>query len=107
LSRGDEHAGLKPHVLGVNVTTQADVLGAILKERRSELALEGDRWPDLVRLGLAGTGRRKSVCCRRFLRRCLLARFDNALSGRPLCRCSTDVISPAIFPPRRSRGLTL
>jgi hypothetical protein len=48
-------AGLPKHVLGVNVTTQADVLAAILKERRLELALEGDRWPDLVRLGLAGT----------------------------------------------------
>ena len=48
-------AGLRAHVLGTNVTTQADVMAAILKERRSELALEGDRWPDLVRLGLAGT----------------------------------------------------
>jgi hypothetical protein len=48
-------AGLKRHMLGVDVTTQADVMAAILKERRAELALEGDRWPDLVRLGLAGT----------------------------------------------------
>jgi hypothetical protein len=48
-------AGLKPHVLGTDVKTQSDVLSAILKERRLELALEGDRWPDLVRLGLAGT----------------------------------------------------
>ena len=48
-------AGLAPHVLGVNVTTQAEVLAAILKERRIELALEGDRWPDLIRLGLAVT----------------------------------------------------
>ncbi|HEX4682681.1 MAG TPA: RagB/SusD family nutrient uptake outer membrane protein [Gemmatimonadaceae bacterium] len=48
-------AGLKAHVLGVDVKTAADVMAAILKERRSELALEGDRWPDLVRLGLAGT----------------------------------------------------
>ncbi|HEY4304717.1 MAG TPA: RagB/SusD family nutrient uptake outer membrane protein [Gemmatimonadaceae bacterium] len=48
-------AGLAKHVLGTNVTTQADVLAAILKERRAELALEGDRWPDLVRLGIAGT----------------------------------------------------
>lgn len=46
-------AKLAPHVLGVNVTTQADVLAAIEKERRLELALEGDRWPDLVRLGRA------------------------------------------------------
>jgi hypothetical protein len=48
-------AGLTRHVLGTNVTTQADVLAAILKERRIELALEGDRWPDLVRLGMAVT----------------------------------------------------
>lgn len=46
-------AGLPKHVLGVNVTTQQQVLDAIVKERRIELALEGDRWPDLVRLGLA------------------------------------------------------
>jgi len=48
-------AGLAPHVLGVDVITQADVMAAILKERRRELALEGDRWPDLVRLGIAAT----------------------------------------------------
>ncbi len=33
--------------------TQADVLQAIAKERRLELAFEGDRWPDMVRTGLA------------------------------------------------------
>lgn len=48
-------AGLAPHTLGVEVTTQDDVLAAIEKERRLELALEGDRWPDLVRLGQATT----------------------------------------------------
>jgi hypothetical protein len=48
-------AGLAPHVLGVNVTTQADVLAAIMLERRHEFAFEGDRWPDLVRAGLAST----------------------------------------------------
>jgi hypothetical protein len=31
--------------------TQADVLAAIARERRLELAFEGDRWPDLVRTG--------------------------------------------------------
>jgi hypothetical protein len=46
-------AGLAPHVLGVDVTTQADVLAAIENERRLEFAMEGDRWPDLVRLGQA------------------------------------------------------
>jgi hypothetical protein len=46
-------AGLTPHVLGTNVTTQADVLTAIWNERRLELALEGDRWPDLVRTNRA------------------------------------------------------
>jgi hypothetical protein len=44
-------AGLDPHVLGVDVTTQQEVLNAVWRERRSELALEGDRWPDLVRTG--------------------------------------------------------
>jgi hypothetical protein len=42
-------AGLAPHVLGVDVTDQASVLAAIARERRVELAFEGDRWPDLVR----------------------------------------------------------
>jgi hypothetical protein len=46
-------AKLAPHVLGVDVTTQTDVLNAIDKERRLELALEGDRWPDLNRTGRA------------------------------------------------------
>ena len=46
-------AGLAPHVLGTDVTTQDDVLGAIWHERRVELAFEGDRWPDLVRTGRA------------------------------------------------------
>jgi len=48
-------AGLAPHTLGTEVTTQADVLAAIEHERRVELAMEGDRWPDLVRLGTAAT----------------------------------------------------
>ena len=46
-------AKLAPHVLGVDVTSQADVLNAIANERRLELALEGDRFPDLVRTGRA------------------------------------------------------
>ena len=33
--------------------TQQQVLDAILHERRLELAMEGDRWPDLVRRGVA------------------------------------------------------
>jgi starch-binding outer membrane protein, SusD/RagB family len=48
-----ERAGLDPHVLGVDVTTQQEVLSAVWQERRSELALEGDRWPDLVRTSRA------------------------------------------------------
>jgi hypothetical protein len=48
-------AGLAPHVLGTNVTTQADVLNAVWTERRLELALEGDRFPDLVRTARAMT----------------------------------------------------
>ena len=31
--------------------TQAGVLAAIARERRLELAFEGDRWPDLIRTG--------------------------------------------------------
>jgi hypothetical protein len=46
-------AGLAPHHLGVDVTTQDEVLAAIANERRLELAFEGDRWPDLVRTGQA------------------------------------------------------
>jgi starch-binding outer membrane protein, SusD/RagB family len=47
-------AGLAPHVLGVDVlATQDAVLAAVRKERRLELAFEGDRWPDLVRSNLA------------------------------------------------------
>ncbi len=45
-------AGLTPHVLGVTVgNTQAAVLAAIWNERRLELALEGDRFAELVRTG--------------------------------------------------------
>jgi hypothetical protein len=43
--------GLQPHVLGTHVTTQDQVLQAIWKERRLELALEGDRFPELYRTG--------------------------------------------------------
>lgn len=44
-------AGLPPHTFGVDVTDMTTVLAAIARERRSELAFEGDRWPDLVRGG--------------------------------------------------------
>jgi hypothetical protein len=46
-------AGLADHVLGVDVTTQQEVLDAIDQERRLEFAEEGDRFPDLVRSGRA------------------------------------------------------
>lgn len=46
---------LAPHVLGVDVTTQQEVLDAIDLERRLELAFEGDRFADLVRTGRAVT----------------------------------------------------
>jgi hypothetical protein len=46
-------AGLPPHSLGDEVSTQEDVLAAIDLERRLELAFEGDRWADLVRTGRA------------------------------------------------------
>jgi len=35
--------------------TQANAIAAILQERRLELCFEGDRFPDLVRTGLATT----------------------------------------------------
>jgi starch-binding outer membrane protein, SusD/RagB family len=50
-----ERAGLPAHVFGVDVTTQQQVLDEIIHQRRLEFAFEGDRWPDLVRLGLAST----------------------------------------------------
>lgn len=46
-------AGLRRHVLGVDVTTAGQVLAAIEQERRVELAFEGDRWAELNRLGVA------------------------------------------------------
>jgi hypothetical protein len=46
-------AGLASHTLGTQVTSQADVINQIELERRLELALEGDRWSDLIRLGRA------------------------------------------------------
>jgi hypothetical protein len=46
-------AWLPGHALGVEVTTQEDVITAIDLERQLELAFEGDRWPDLVRTGRA------------------------------------------------------
>jgi hypothetical protein len=46
-------AGLAPDpIVGL---TQAGVLDAIARERRLEMAFEGDRWPDLVRTGQATT----------------------------------------------------
>jgi hypothetical protein len=39
--------------LDFSVLTQQQAIDAILFERRLELAYEGDRWPDLVRTGLA------------------------------------------------------
>jgi hypothetical protein len=46
-------ANLLPIPLGT--LTQAQVIAAILRERRVELAFEGDRWSDLVRTGDAVT----------------------------------------------------
>lgn len=60
-----ERAGLPPHVLNTDVTTEAEVLAAIDHERRLELFEEGDRFPDLTRdpvravqlLGIPNTNR--------------------------------------------------
>jgi len=40
---------------GLDTMTQANAIAAILQERRLELCFEGDRFPDLVRTGLATT----------------------------------------------------
>jgi hypothetical protein len=50
-----ERAGIPAHVYGTDVTTAEEVLDAIWLERRRELALEGDRFFDLVRTGRATT----------------------------------------------------
>ena len=42
-------AGVALHTLGVDVATQSEVRDAVWRERRRELAYEGDRWADLVR----------------------------------------------------------
>jgi hypothetical protein len=39
----------------VDTMSQANAINAILNERRLELAMEGDRWPDLVRTGRVQT----------------------------------------------------
>jgi hypothetical protein len=39
----------------VDLMSQANAITAILRERRLELAMEGDRWPDLVRTGRVPT----------------------------------------------------
>lgn len=47
-------AGLAPiSALAAALMTQQQVIDLILRERRLELAFEGDRWPDLIRTGLA------------------------------------------------------
>jgi starch-binding outer membrane protein, SusD/RagB family len=49
--RARAHAAL--FVLGTH--TASDIITAVSDERQKELAFEGDRWPDLVRLGIAAT----------------------------------------------------
>jgi len=51
MNRTQARAQAPLFVLGSH--TQQEVIDAIIAERRLELALEGDRWPDLVRLGIA------------------------------------------------------
>jgi hypothetical protein len=50
-----QRAGLPQHTFGLEVTDMATVLAQIARERRVELAFEGDRWPDIVRSGNAVT----------------------------------------------------
>lgn len=51
LRRVQARANATLYVLGTH--TAADIIQAISDERQKELAFEGDRWPDLVRLGTA------------------------------------------------------
>jgi hypothetical protein len=53
LNRVRARAGVALYVLGTH--TSADIIQAISDERQKELAFEGDRWPDLVRLGTAAS----------------------------------------------------
>lgn len=53
LNRVRTRADVSSYVLGTH--TQQDVINAISDERQKEFAFEGDRWPDLVRLGTAAT----------------------------------------------------
>jgi hypothetical protein len=47
-------AGATPYVFGTaGATTQQEIINLVIKERRLELAFEGQRFPDLVRLGIA------------------------------------------------------
>ena len=48
-------AGIDILTLGVEVTTQQEVLDEIDHQRRLELFAEGDRWPDLIRTGRVAT----------------------------------------------------
>ena len=54
LNKTRVRAGLAA-ILATPLPTQAALLDAISNERRLELALEGDRWPDLIRTGRALT----------------------------------------------------
>ena len=46
-------SGATPYVFGVDATTPQEVIDLVITERRLELAFEGHRFPDLVRLGIA------------------------------------------------------
>lgn len=47
------HSGREHEPVSSSRRVQDEVIARILNERRLELAFEGDRWPDLVRTGLA------------------------------------------------------
>ncbi len=53
LNRVRARAGVPLYSLGTH--TAANIIQAVSDERQKELAFEGDRWPDLVRLGVAAT----------------------------------------------------
>lgn len=52
VNRIRKRAGLDTLVFGVDLTTQQQVIDEVMLQRRLELAMEGFRWPDLVRTGL-------------------------------------------------------
>lgn len=56
LNKVRTRAGVAPLTVAA-LSTQANVIDAVIRERRLELAFEGDRWPDMVRTDLVSGGK--------------------------------------------------